>query len=442
MRYREDGKTELKREFTDDIKKELVAFANTEGGKLIIGVDDSGEVEGIKDALNTQLRFTNMIRDSIKPDLTMFVTSEIQSTPKGDILTVRIQQGTQRPYYVAAKGLTSSGVFVRQGTSSVAASETHIRKLIMETDGDEFESRRSMQQDLSFEYAEQVFRDRNIEFSTNHHVTLGLLTASPRIYSNVAFLLSDQCTFSTKVAIFQGTTKMVFKDRREFGGSILKQLNDVYEYIDLNNRLHSEISGLLRIDRRDVPEVAIREALLNAIIHREYGLSSSTLISILDDRIEFVSIGGLVAGLTIDDIGVGISVCRNEKLAAIFYRLQFIEAYGTGIAKIFEAYQDHPVKPTIVQTTNAFRITLPNLNASQSISKISDAEVSLEQMLVQLLQEKTLISRKDVQSRFNLSQTNAGNLLRNLVNKQVLSVVGAGKNTMYILHHKYSNYHK
>ena len=422
MKYREDERTELKREWTDDIKKEIIAFANTESGTLIIGVDDSGSVVGVMNAVEVQLRLTNMLRDAIKPDITMFVSSEIGNIDGTDVLFVNVQRGTHRPYYLSAKGLTSAGVYVRQGTSSSPASDAHIRKMILETDGDQFELRRSLQQELTFDYTEAEFRKRNLEFTVKQHVTLGLVAASPRTYSNVAFLLSDQCSFTTKVAIFQGTTKEVFKDRREFGGSLLKQLNDVYEFINLNNHVRAEISGLLRIDRRDVPEVAVREALLNAMVHREYGLSSSTLISILDDRIEFVSVGGLVAGLTLEDIQLGVSVCRNEKLAAIFYRLKLIEAYGTGITKIFDSYRDALVKPTIAQSENAFRITLPNVNAIQT-----------ENLILEMARQKSLISRRDVQDMLGISQTKAGQLLRDLVERNLLNAVGAGRNTGYVI---------
>lgn len=126
---------------------------------------------------------------------------------------------------------------------------------------------------------------------------------------------------------------MVFKDRREFSGSLLKQMNEVYDFIDLHNQTRATIEKLLRIDVRDYPEVAVREALLNMLVHRDYSFSSSALISVYIDRIEFVSIGGLMPGIDLEDIMVGLSICRNQDLANVFYRLHLIEAYGTGMRK-------------------------------------------------------------------------------------------------------------
>ena len=165
-----------------------------------------------------------------------------------------------------------------------------------------------------------------------------------------------------KVAAFEGTTQNQFKDRKEFSGSLFQQMDEVYDYIDFRNQIHSSFQKLYRIDQRDYPETAVREALLNLLIHREYSYRASSFVSLYTDRIEFISIGGLLSGVTLKDVMMGISVCRNVKLANIFYRLELIEAYGTGMRKIMEAYSETGKKPEIETSDNAFKINLPNLN--------------------------------------------------------------------------------
>ena len=157
------------------------------------------------------------------------------------------------------------------------------------------------------------------------------------LYSNLALLLSDQCVHTIKVAVFQGKDQMIFKDRREFSGSLMKQMNEVYDFIDFRNQTRATIEKLQRIDVRDYPEIAVRESLLNLLVHRDYSFSASAFIRIYEDRIEFVSIGGLMPGIELEDIMEGISVCRNQDLANVFYRLHLIEAYGTGMEKIMTA---------------------------------------------------------------------------------------------------------
>ena len=345
-----------------------------------------------------------------------------------DVIKVIVQKGTESPYYLTAKGLRPEGVFVRQGASSVPATDSAIRRMIKETDGDSYENMRSLNQELTFEAAKKEFAAREVTFSGVQYKTLKLVNEEG-IYTNLALLLSDQCVHTIKAAVFEGTEKAVFKDRREFSGSLLKQLSDVYEYISQYNRIRAEFSGLHRIERRDYPEEALREALLNALVHRDYAYSAGTLLSIFDDRIEFVSIGGLVKGISMEDILLGVSVTRNEKLANVFYRLGLIEAYGIGVPKIIKSYEDFPVKPKFEASDNAFKITLPNKNTGVEEKSLSEQEYTV----VGLAKKKTEITRKDVEKLLNVSQTMSGRILKHLVNGGILEAVGNGKNTRYTL---------
>ena len=164
MIFQESETVELKSIVVDDIKKEIIAFANCEGGKLYIGVQDDGTIIGVEDPDGTALQISNMVRDAIKPDLTMFLHYETLNENGKQIVAVDIQQGTERPYYVAKKGLRPEGVFVRQGYSSVPATNTAIRRMIKETDGDHFEEMRSLEQNLTFEAAKKEFSKRNVLF--------------------------------------------------------------------------------------------------------------------------------------------------------------------------------------------------------------------------------------------------------------------------------------
>lgn len=154
MIFQESETVGLKSIVVDDIKKEIVAFANSEGGRLYIGVRDDGTVVGLDDPDGAALQVSNMVRDGIKPDLTMFMHYETLNEGGEQIVAVDIQQGTERPYYIAKKGLRPEGVYVRQGYSSVPATNTAIRRMIKETDGDHFEEMRSLEQDLTFGAAE------------------------------------------------------------------------------------------------------------------------------------------------------------------------------------------------------------------------------------------------------------------------------------------------
>ena len=432
MKLQESERTEFKSIVVTDIKKEIIAFANCDGGKIYIGIEDDGTVIGVEDSDSVALQVSNMVRDAIKPDLTMFLHYETKEIEQKQVVIIDIQRGTERPYYIAKKGLRPEGVYVRQGYSSVPANDTAIRRMIKETDGDRFEEMRSLEQNLTFVETSREFARRNVEFGLQQMKTLKLLN-NDGIYTNLGLLLSEQCKHTIKVAVFQGADQSVFKDRREFSGSLFKQLNEVYEYIDMHNQTQSTFNKLLRIDTRDYPEDALREALLNLMVHRDYDFQASALISIYDDRIEFVSVGGLVSGIDLEDIMMGISVCRNQNLANVFYRLQLIEAYGTGIRKILNAYHDVKQKPEIQHTQNAFKIILPNRN--QSLERKEEYEVlsKTEQQIIELMKQNGKLSRKEIETKLELSTSTVLRLLKKLTEKNLVVQNREGRKVNYHL---------
>ena len=429
MNFTESDTLELKSELIPDICKEVIAFANSHGGVIYIGVQDDGTVVGIPNTDEALLRLNNMVRDSIKPDVTMFVRYALQQVDDKSILEVTVQKGTERPYYLASKGLKPTGVYVRNGSSTDPATETAIRRMIKETDGDVFEDMRVLNQQLTFNTAAGMFQKCGVTFDELKMQTFGMIT-SDKVYSNVGLLLSDQCPSIVKAATYAGKDQETFQDRREFSGSLFQQMEDLYAYLDIRNQTHATFSGLYRTDTRDYPEEALREALMNSIVHRDYSFSASTLVSIYEDRIEFVSIGGLAGGLEVDDIMLGMSVCRNPKLAAVFYRLKLIEAYGTGIPKMMKAYKDCGCKPQLVVTSNAFKVILPNRNTQKAV--ISES-VTPEERIIAYISEHGSITRPEVQSLLQVSQATANRLLKRMLSQGSLRQEGAGRGTRYLI---------
>lgn len=447
MVLQESETIELKEIVTDDIKKEIIAFANCNGGKLYIGVQNDGTVIGLNNPDSAALQISNMVRDAIKPDLTMFLHYETLEKDGRNIVVLDIQRGTDRPYYIAKKGMRPEGVYVRQGYSAVPASDTAIRHMIKETDGDCFEAMRSLKQELTFEAIKKEFRLREVDFGLQQMRTLKLMDKDG-LYSNLALLLSDQCVHTIKIAAFQGTDQTIFKDRREFTGSLMQQMNDVFDFIDFRNQVHATIEKLYRIDIRDYPEIAVREALLNLLVHRDYSFSASALISIYTDRIEFVSIGGLMPGIDPEDIMTGISICRNQELANVFYRLHLIEAYGTGMRKIMKAYEDMAEKPMIETTRNTFKIILPNRNAGNDtagssvfqtesaaasdvkVEKMADAR---EEKILEYAQVHNSFTKNDVVNLLKVSPSTAARLIRRLIKNGLLKCNGKARSTYYTI---------
>jgi ATP-dependent DNA helicase RecG len=431
MKLIEGMNVEFKKLYTKDAIKTIIAFANSSGGKLYIGVDDNGKVIGLENPDTELLMITNSIRDSVKPDVTMFTSSKIERVDDQQIIVFEVQKGTASPYYLSEKGIRPSGVYVRQGASSVPATDAAIIRMIRDSDGDNYEECRSLNQELEFKTLKNAFEEANVLLEESQMKTLQVIDEDG-LYTNLGLLLSEQCQHTIKIAVFEGTTKELFKDRYEFSGSVISQMKEAYNFLDRYNRTQSEIIGLKRTDKRDYPEVAIRETLLNSIVHKDYAFSGSTLISVFEDRIEFVTIGGLVRGMSEDDILLGVSILRNKNLANILYRLKWIEAFGTGIQKTIESYAMVSVKPTINISSNAFKITLPNTSISKKENVVKFALNESEEKILMMFDRRDRIIRKDVEFELAISQPMAVKLLKSLLDKEVVIRKGQGKNVYYI----------
>ncbi|MGL4819013.1 MAG: RNA-binding domain-containing protein, partial [Bacilli bacterium] len=405
--------------------KEIVAFANTNGGKVYIGVEDNGKVVGVSNAKDAQITISHMIRDGIRPDLTMHTSVRVEQLEGKEVVVVDVSKGTKRPYHLSHKGMKSSGVYMRHGTSANPVSEAVIRQMIIESDGTTYERLRSLNQELTFSYAEHVFLTAGIQFEQSQFRTLGIINED-QYFTNLGLLLSDQCEHSMKCAAYEGESKLAFRDRKVFHGSILKQLDDAFAYIGLYNKMSTEFQGLNRVERTAYPTYAIREALINAVVHRDYSFSGSILIHIFENRMEFVSVGGLVNGLSFNDILLGVSESRNKKLASCFYRLKLIESYGTGIGRIQECYRNMRRQPEFKVSPNAFLVLLYNTLATERLE-------SPEEKTIGHIRQHGQASRKEIEELLGLSKTTVTKIINDLLHQQKLSSHGTGRSTVYRL---------
>ncbi|MCH1940690.1 RNA-binding domain-containing protein [Holdemania massiliensis] len=434
----ENQDLEFKQEYTSDIRKDVIAFANAEGGTILIGIRKDRRILDVVDPDSVMLQIVNSLKDSIVPDIMPFVIVKTKKIEGKFIIVVDVSIGIYRPYYLKEKGLKPSGVYIRKGSSSQPMTDEGIREMIVQSSGKSYEALRSLTQELTFLTLSKELEKKSVDFSSSKMKTLKLI-GDDGLYTNLAYLVSDQCEVTIKITLFQGTDKAVFRDRKEFFGSILKQLEEVYEFIDLVNKTKATFSGLDRLDKRDYPQEAVREALLNCIVHRDYSFSGSNIVNIYDDRIEFVSLGGLVPGLEMKSIFLGVSQSRNPNLAALFYRMCLIESYGTGISQIQRAYHNEERHPVFETAKGVFRVTLPNRNEFSELVRLESSdefEGILEKQKNRILEialKQGQVTRKDVEELLKAGSTKAFRLLRQLCEEGKLQSVGNGKLSHYVL---------
>lgn len=426
----------------ESISKSVCAFVNTEGGELYVGVANDGTVVGVGNVDDTMTRLSNTLRDTILPDVTPFIQIRDQQEDGKTVVKMTASIGTERPYYLKQNGLTPNGVYVRIGSASVPVNEAGIRRMIMDTSGKSFEESRSLNQELTFDILADEMEKKNIDFGSAQMKTLKMVGADG-LYTNLALLLSDQCPFTIKAAIFQGTDNAVFRERKEFTGSLLKQLREVFQFLDFYNKTQATFNGMDRTDQRDYPEDALREALLNSIIHRDYVFSGSTIINMFEDHIEFNSLGGLVSGLSMEAIMLGISQSRNPNLAAVFYRLKWVESYGTGIKKIKRLYANSGSEPIFKAVEGAFSVTMSNRNENKTSSgntfgterkskDDSDSFENAKKLVYEYAKDNGSISRTEVEEITGFRRTKAYRLIKEMCDTGRLELQGSGRLTVYL----------
>ena len=305
-----------------------------------------------------------------------------------------------------------------------------VRKYIRQNGSDNYERAVSSEQNLTFDYVAETFKTHGVDLDENIFRAFG--STQNDIYTNLALLFSDQCKHTTKIAEFTDEACTEFRDSKEFSGSVLKQFVDAATYLTLCNRRATIIEEGVRIDMWDYPPEAIREALLNALVHRDYSFSGSIIININESKMEFISLGGLLPGLSTEEIKLGISQPRNKMLAEVFHRLRLIESYGTGIRRIYKLYEGCPCQPTIETAANAFKISLPNMNEKPQEPIKKTMSTQMEKAL-SFIAQKDGASLKDIEAFLDIKQSRVYALTKDMLAMNLLTYSGRGQSKKFYL---------
>ena len=353
--------------------KTLVAFANTQGGKLIVGVDDkTHQVVGVENDVLFPLMdgIANAVSDSCEPQIIPDI--EPQTIDGKTVIVVTVEAGKNRPYYLKSKG-KDNGTYIRVAGTSRQAFPEKIKELEMEGARISWDELTCVGYPVSEEATEKLCRDiekfRKKAGMSKHSVKKEQLinwkilkqSEGQLLATNAyALLTSDYFSFSkTQCAVFKGTDRAVFLDKREFTGPIYVQIEEAVDFVLRNIRLGATIDGLVRKEKYELPPEAIREMIINAHCHRNLLDESCVQIAIYDDRLEVTSPGGLYNGLTYEEVMNGHSKIRNKGIANIFSQMGLVEAWGSGIKRILNEAEEYGLpKPRFQEFDNMFRVEL------------------------------------------------------------------------------------
>ena len=414
---KESKELELKSTITNTFLKTVSAFSNYNSGKIIFGIDDNGKIIGLENIEKLCLDLENKINDNInpKPDFKF-----IKDTKK-NIITLIVEEGLNKPYLYKGKA------YKRNDTSTVEVDKVEFNRLTLLGLNQYYEELKARKQDLEFKVLKKELEEKLLlkNFSKDVLKTLNLYD-DKNGYNNAAELLADKNTFSgVDIAKFGKSIDEIL-DRNLFVNiSIILKYQKTLEAFNRYYK-YEHILGSERIEKELIPEKAFREVIANALIHRTWDVNSNIRISMYEDKIEVSSPGGLPSGISEKEYLNGqISQLRNPILANIFFRLKYVEMFGTGIRRINESYKKFAVKPNFEIFENSIKITLP-------ITKTELFLTTDEKIIMDILEKGNILSSSEILEKVEFKKDKLNRILKNLIQKNYIDVIGNGRGTKYL----------
>lgn len=415
---RETRILEFKETITNTFLKTVSAFSNYDGGTILFGVDDDGNIKGLPDVKQACLDIENKINDNItpQPDYTL----EIQNNDQTIKLTVK--SGLQKPY------LYKSKAYKRNDTATIEVDTLEFSRLVLDGKNIRFEELPCKDQELSFEILHRKLKEtvRIENFDKDTLKTLNLYD-DVNGFNNAAGLLADKNHFPGIDIVKFGENISIIQKRSTFENISVLEVYEKAIEVFRDYYQYEVIQGADRKKMEKIPEAAFREAIANVLIHRVWDVDSQIRVSMFDDRIEIVSPGGLPSGITEEEYLFGkLSVLRNRNLANVFYRLGFVEIFGTGITRIKQLYAEALIKPDFEVSENAIKIVLPIFE--------KNADLTEDEIVVYKLLSKTMLKPiSEVAPYVPFGKSKTTKLLKEMCQKGVITVEGKGKGTKYII---------
>lgn len=433
--------------------KSVIAFSNTSGGKIVIGIDDeSKEIIGVneKEVFRIMDSIANAVSDSCEPQIMPDIT--FQTIDDKCVVVVKIYPGSSRPYFLKSAG-KDNGTYIRVAGTSRPADAIKIRELEMEgvnlswdeltcvgyeVTGDAVnrlcrDIKQYMMDSATTDEDKKAVRDVTKEHLLNWKVlkqTEGEIMAT----NSFVLLTSSYFRFSKiQCALFKGTERDIFIDKKEYSGALYEQIESAYQFVLRHINLGAEIEGIVRKDSYELPIGAIREMIVNAVCHRNYMDNSCVQVAVYDDRVEVTSPGMLYGGLTLEEAMNGRSKIRNRAIAEVFSRMEIVESWGTGIRRIMNRAKEYGLtEPEFQEIGDTFRVNLYRKADKKPIkADKKPIKVNREKMILDYVRENGSISNREARELLGLAESTTKRVLKELVERGSLKIEGSKKTRRY-----------
>ncbi|MCP4757300.1 MAG: hypothetical protein GY866_41080 [Proteobacteria bacterium] len=431
----ESRKLEIKRQLPgkSDLLKTIVAFSNGAGGELILGVSEKNrDVVGIKEPLLLEERISQLIRDNVRPFVSPYIS--ILNVAGKEILIVRILPGNNKPYYKKSSGM-EKGVYIRIRSTNRQATPETLDELRRQSRGIAFETEIDATKtiaDFENESVSMFLESIGQNGYTNETLTEWKMLQhdSGEYFPTIAGLvlfgkkgLIDLDFASIRITKYRGITLSDILETREYSVPIVTKVDDISHRVCDFLRKEPHLEGTRQLERTVIPFFAVREAVVNAIVHRDYSMRGSSIkINVFDDRLEIISPGILFGSLDISDVGTGLSECRNRSIVRVFRRLNLMETLGTGIARIFELFEKRELKrPQFQEQGRFFKAILPQ----------EKAYTTNEDKLCDIIGKVESTRASEMARQMNLHHNTILKYLNKLIGEGRIQKTGSGRNTLY-----------
>ena len=442
--------------------KTMIAFANTSGGSLIIGIDDSQIVVGVDKDTVFQIMdaIANTVFDSCEPQIIPDIS--FQTIEGRCIIIVEIYPGTNRPYYFKHVG-KENGTYIRVAGTSRQADAMKIKELELEGTHSSWDEQICIGYEVKAEAIDKLCHDihmymmsavesveekKNIPMITEEHLLNWRLlrkTGSQLQAANAFVLLTGDYFRFAKIqcALFKGCDRDDFLDKKEYSGPLYEQIEEAYRFVLRHINRSAEINGLVRKEKYELPVGAVREMIINAQCHRNFMDASCIQVALFDDRLEITSPGMLYGGLTLQEALNGRSKIRNKAIAEVFSRMELIEGWGTGIRRIMKRAEEYELPtPEFMEIGDTFRVNLYRkdrkkpLKADKKPIKADKKPLyeKRRQLITEYVSENGRISNREARQLLSLAESTTKRILKQMVLDGYLIEQGEKKSRIYLPH--------
>ena len=352
----EDIENEFKVKLTNDLEKEVISFLNTNGGNIYLGIDDNGNINGLVGNIDLlQRTIKDRIKDNIMPSTLGLFNVELLEKNDKKYIKIVVKRGIERPYYLKGMGITPDSCFIRVGSSIQNMSNEMINNEVNKRTRNSLKNIVSPNQDLTFSQLKIYYEEKKKPLNDNFLKQLNLYTEDGK-YNYIAYLLADENLVSLKFGKYSGKTSVDLMENMEFGNCcIVKATKNILNKIEVENKIFTKIDYPERKEIKMYDYIAVREAVINAIVHNDWSNEYSPKVEMFSDRLVISSNGGIQECTTEEEFLQGFSLPKNIELMKVFYDLNLVEQMGTGITRILQSYD----KDVFEFFPNFIRVTFP-----------------------------------------------------------------------------------